>query len=90
MMNGEHYLNPTDSTIEILPKDCSKCVYIDGLEAWKSYYLRAKSENDFGWSLYSPIVKGIPMSIPGSPLDIRVNPIICRTEFVNFRLYFFS
>ena len=75
----DHSLSPTDSGVQIRVSDCEKCFYVGGLQSWTNYYLRAKTVNSAGESVYtdasivsggygaSGLIAAIPRSIPDAP-----------------------
>ena len=78
----DHNLSPVDSGVQIRVSDCEKCMYLGGLQSWTNYYLRAKTVNGAGESVYTDAsvsvggygssVSAIPRSIPDAPTSTSV------------------
>jgi hypothetical protein len=79
-----HDLQPIDATLQVNLPGCERCLYFDGLIGWTEYYIRIKTQNDFGWSGYSQNIKGIPKSIPDAPSAFSLQAISSDCLEVSF------
>jgi hypothetical protein len=70
-----HTLLPVDSSVAIRVEDCDKCLYVPDLAQFTQYYVRARTFNDFGASVYSTHVAAMPMQVPGFPADVSVQVV---------------
>jgi hypothetical protein len=78
-----------DATVEILGKDCDKCLYIpnDGISSLvpgELCYARVHACNAMGSSDASDTATGIPKSIPGPVADYSLNVVSCSEIEVHF------
>ena len=55
-----HHLLPSDSIVEINYPRCDKCLHIDKLTMWRSYFVRATVVNSNGIGPFTPVLSNIP------------------------------
>jgi len=50
-------------------------VVTTGVESGKTYPVRYRTKNIYGWSDYSPELEVIASSVPSEPLNVKINNI---------------
>ncbi|KAL3761394.1 hypothetical protein ACHAW5_005766 [Stephanodiscus triporus] len=70
-----HHMLPHQAAVEIATQDCNACIIVDNLSPDTQYYVRARTKNRRGWSVYSDIISETPKGIPSSPTNIDVNAV---------------